>query len=286
MTKLTYNLSMSTTQTQTVLVPHPSHEPVVEGAIPITIVENGSLSSRDEKNVSLERSRIQRFSVILMICGITFSGSVANGLVTVCLPVITKDLHLPPSLAFWPASVGSLTTASTLLLAGSVADVLGPRWVDLVGCLGMAAFMIGAGFSQTGTELVVMRAMQGVSVSLHLASSISIITKVLPQGRGRNMAFAFLGVSQPLGFSVGLVAGGLLADSVGWRVGWYMIGGLAGLLTAVAGWALPGTDENRGLQEIIHDLKTKVDWVGALLASAFMAMLCYLLAYVVRWSEK
>lgn len=272
-------MSATCTQTQAVLVPHPSHDPVVEGMLPITILENGSITSSSSEKSNLQRpSSVKRFSVVFMICGITFCGSVANGLVTVGLPHIAKDLALPPSLSFWPASVSSLTTASTLLLAGSVADVLGPRWVDLVGCFGIAAFMTGAGFCQTGTELVVMRAMQGIALSLHLASSISIITRVLPQGRSRNMTFSFLGVSQPLGFSLGLVVGGLLADSVGWRAGWYMNGGFALALSALGVWALPSGHENRGVKEIVHDLKTKVDWVGALLASGFMAMLCYLLA--------
>lgn len=71
------------------------------------------------------------------------------------------DLQLLPSLAFWPASVSGLATASTLRLAGSVADVVGPRWVDLVGCFASGALMIGSGASRKGTELVALRALQG-----------------------------------------------------------------------------------------------------------------------------
>jgi MFS family permease len=67
--------------------------------------------------------------------------SAINGLVVVGLPVITADLSLPPSLAFWPTSSTSLGTAATLLLAGSLADALGARAVDLVGCAITSAFI-------------------------------------------------------------------------------------------------------------------------------------------------
>lgn len=163
---------------------------------------------------------------MLQLCVVTLTACLINGLVIVGLPTITKDLQLPSSLSFWPSSVSNLATASTLLLAGSIADTVGPRWVELVGCLASGALMLGQGLSRTGEELVVMRALQGVGLALHLASSVSIITQILPQGRGRNLAFSCIGLSQPLGFSLGLVVGGILIDTIGWRAGWYIAGGI------------------------------------------------------------
>lgn len=206
--------------------------------------------------------------------------SIINGLVTVGLPTITKELQLPSSLSFWPVSVSGLATASTLLLAGSLADVVGPRWVDLVGTFVSGALMLGMGLAKEGTQLVAMRAIQGVGLALHLASAVGIATQVFPQGKGRNMAFACLGMAQPVGFCLGLVLGGVFVDTVGWRVGWYISGGAALFLSFIGLWALPGSPQPRNMENILHDLKYKVDWVGALLASAFMALLCYLLAYV------
>lgn len=269
---------MTSTQTQTVLVPNPSNEPVVEGMLPLTLLENTSLNSRDDVTLPVRASRLQKVTVVLMIAGITVTSSMVNGLVVVALPAITKDLSLPPSLALWPASASALATASTLLLAGSVADVLGPRWVDLAGCFASGALLIGSGLVQKGTELVALRALQGVALSLHLASSVAIVTQVLPQGRSRNVAFSVLGLSQPLGFSLGLVLGGILVDTIGWRAGWYLAGGGTLIFSVIGLWALPKSRTPRRLEDIMRDFKTKVDWVGAGLASAFMAMLCYLLA--------
>ncbi|KAL3465835.1 major facilitator superfamily domain-containing protein [Aspergillus heterothallicus] len=222
-------------------------------------------------------SRLRQVVVLSQLFAVTLTASVINGLVIVGLPTITKDLQLPSSLSFWPASVSNLATASTLLLAGSVADTVGPRWVELVGSFASGALMLGQGLSRTGQELVVLRALQGVGLAMHLASSISILTYLLPPGRSRNVAFSCIGLSQPLGFSLGLVIGGILADTIGWRAGWYLSGGITLFFSIVGLWALPQNRMARGAG-LMHNVRTNIDWVGAGLASAFMALLCYLLA--------
>ncbi|KAE8382732.1 major facilitator superfamily domain-containing protein [Aspergillus bertholletiae] len=242
-----------------------------------TVSSVPSVSSVDRQ--AIKRTRMQQIVVIVQLVGVTLTASLVNGLVTIALPTITKDLELPSSLAFWPSSVSSLATASTLLLAGSLADTIGPRWIELVGSFASGALMIGQGLAQNGEGLVVMRALQGVGLAFHLASSVSIITQLLPQGRGRNFAFSCIGLSQPLGFSLGLVVGGVLVDTIGWRAGWYIAGGITLFFAAIAVWTLP---RNKTVEDesLLHNMRTKIDWAGAFLASAFMALLCYLLAIV------
>lgn len=230
-------------------------------------------ASRDDR-----KSRLQQVVVITQLFAVTLTASVINGLVVVGLPTITADLQLPPSLSLWPSSVCSLATASTLLLSGLIADTIGPRWVELVGSLASGALMLGQGLSQTGIELVIMRAFQGVGLSMHLASSVSIVTQLLPPGKGRNLAFSCIGLSQPLGFSLGLVVGGILIDTIGWRAGWYIAAGITLFFAVVGLWSLPKSPVQRD-GHILRNVRTKIDWVGAGLASAFMALLCYLLAY-------
>ncbi|KAI5465294.1 major facilitator superfamily domain-containing protein [Mariannaea sp. PMI_226] len=269
---------MATTQTQTLVVtPGGDDAHFSDRAIPLSLL--GDAENETPRNTAGKKaSKLQQVLVTVQLSGVTFSSSVVNGLVIVGLPAITKDLQLPPSLAFWPASVSGLATASTLLLAGAVADVIGPRWVELVGCFTSGALMIGSGAARKGSELVAMRALQGVGVALHLASSVALVTQVLPQGKARNVAFSVLGLSQALGFSVGLVLGGIFVDTVGWRTGWFVSGGFTLLLCLIGLWALPRSRHNRKLSDVLQDFRTKVDWAGAILASASMTLLCYLLA--------
>ncbi|KAF7589037.1 hypothetical protein BBP40_004825 [Aspergillus hancockii] len=244
---------------------------------PLRLETTSVRSTEDVRQPKSRDSRLQQVVVIIQLFAVTLTASVINGLVTVGLPTITKELQLPSSLSFWPSSVSSLATASTLLLAGSIADTVGPRWVELGGSFASGALMIGQGLARSGEELVALRALQGVGLAFHLASSISIITQLLPPGRGRNLAFSCMGLSQPLGFSLGLVVGGVLIDTIGWRAGWYISGGITLFFAVVGLWAVPKSKAHQNAS-IIHNVRTQIDWIGAGLASAFMALLCYLLA--------
>lgn len=225
-------------------------------------------------------SQLRTGAFICHLSIISFVSCAANGLVVIGLPQITDELDLPPSLAFWPSSVGGLATAATLLLAGSVADVLGLRPMNLAGCFISGLLMIACGFVQSGEELVALRAAQGVGLAMHYSTSVALVTRFVSRGRGRNVAFACLGLSQPLGFSFGLVIGGVLVETIGWRVGWYVYGGSTLLLSVLGTWAIPSSDSSRHLGVLLQDMRSKVDWVGALLGSTFLALLSYYLLLV------
>jgi len=266
------------TQTETVLASRESTDHHA-ATIPLEVLETTlTVRSRMSQHYAPTYAPLQKVAVVLQLSGVNLCSSAINGLVVVGLPIITADLALPESLAFWPTSATSLGTAATLLLAGSIADAFGARTVDLVGCFITSVFMIGAAASKTGNQLVAMRAIQGVGVALHFSSSVALVTQAFPKGRGRNLAFACLGLSQPLGFSFGLVIGGVLIDAAGWRPAWYLYSGICICLFFVGLWALPHSPDRLSFRDRLVMCRTKIDWVGALLASAFMAILCYLLA--------
>lgn len=87
-------------------------------------------------------------------------------------------------------------------------------------------------------------------------------------------------MSQPFGFSVGLVLGGVLVDTVGWRVGFYLCGGFVLFLSIVGFFTLLYTQESRETRILWYQMSRKVNWIRAMIASAFMALFCYLLVYV------
>ncbi|KAJ5002539.1 hypothetical protein K4K48_013258 [Colletotrichum sp. SAR 10_66] len=226
-------------------------------------------------------SKARQATTTFQLSGLNFLSSAVNGIILVSLPTLVAELNLPEQLHVWPISVYGLAVGSTILPVGSLADAAGSRIVDLVGCFSMALLLLASGFVKSGEQLVAYRALQGVAMSMHLASSVSLVTQSIPKGRARNVAFSCLGLSQPLGFSVGLVLGGVLVDTVGWRVGFYLTGGLSLLLSFVGLWALPKSRDRRTASEVVHELKRKMDWIGSLLASGFMVCLSYFLALVV-----
>ncbi|ETN41508.1 uncharacterized protein HMPREF1541_03444 [Cyphellophora europaea CBS 101466] len=252
-----------------------------DDAIPLsdlnTVPDSGVFNTASPTKASKLRVTL----TILQPSLVNFFCSFSNGVITVGLPVIARSIDLPRSLYLWPASVGGLTTGSTLLLAGSVADMLGAKKVDLVGCLLLGIFTLACGFSQAGLQLVVFRALQGIALAMHLPSSVAIVANTVPRGRPRNIGFACLGLSQPLGFSVGLVASGVLIRDGGWRSAFYLPGAALLALAAAAFWGLPKVEPEQPAVEgvsIWKRLLTDIDWVGGLIASSGLAILAYILA--------
>ncbi|KAK2922557.1 Major facilitator superfamily [Fusarium oxysporum f. sp. vasinfectum] len=245
----------------------------------LTILDDGESSQALSTCAAAPLTLIRRTAVVFQLCGVNFATSVSSGLIVIGLPQLTSDLNIPQSLAFWPSSVQGLATASALLLSGAVADVLGPRSVNLSGCILNGVFMLSCGFIKSIQQLITMRALQGVAIAMHFSSSVALVADTQPRGQSRNISFACLGLSQLLGFTFGLVVGGVLVDTVGWRSGWYLYGGVTLLLSVVGLWSLPKS-EPLGFQNTFGDLISRVDWIGALLASVSMASLSYFLAVI------
>lgn len=86
--------------------------------------------------------------------------------------------------------MNSLTTGCLLILAGSIADVVGSRTVFLVGCFVQGVFVLACGLAKTGIQLIVFRSMQGIAVSMCLPTAVSIITTAFQHGRLRNLGLA------------------------------------------------------------------------------------------------
>jgi MFS family permease len=165
-----------------------------------------------------------------------------------------------------------LTCGCTLLLLGSIADAVGSRPMYLAGCLFQIAFTLACGLSQTSAQIIVFRGFGGIASSFLLPSAVSIVSESFPDGKQRNMAFALLGGSQPVGFALGLLLGGLLSN---WRWGFYLAASVSGVILALAFWALPQRKVKRS--DLWVHLKHKIDWVGIAIGSASVGLLSYAL---------
>ena len=170
-----------------------------------------------------------------------------------------------------------LTSGCSLLIAGSVADLVGTRIVYLIGCFLLAICVLACGLAKTGTQLIIFRGMQGIAVSFCLPTAVSILTEAFPNGRRRNTGFALLGAGQPLGFSLGLVFSGIFVDSIGWRSGYYVCAALFFLVLGAGFWGLPKDSKNRGVFAW-RRLFAEIDWLGAVVSSACIGIWSYLLA--------
>lgn len=255
--------------------PRPSQE--------ISSYSNRTSDTECSTSLSLTKpSTLRTFLTIFTPSFVGFIASFTNGIITVGLPSIARSIALERSLYLWPSSVYGLTSGAALLIAGSVADIVGARPVELVGILFLGVFTLACGFAQTGGQLVAFRALQGVALALHLPASVAIITGAVPSGRARNLGFACLGFSQPLGFAVGLVLSGVMIERAGWRSGFYLTGGCTLAVAVAALWTLPKlpSQNQDGMVVLWKKVGREIDWVGGMISSGGLAILAYVLAYV------
>ncbi|KAH6666413.1 integral membrane protein [Halenospora varia] len=244
--------------------------------------------SRDSTvtNKSAESISKWRASVIIGTVSLTsFINTMLAGVLVLSLPTIALELGLSQSLLLWPASVNTLASGCTFLLAGSTADIVGGRKIYLIGEFLLVITTIACGVSRTGIQLILFRASQGVAISLCLPSSVLLITKNIPNGVYRNTAFACLGAGQPLGFSVRLVLGGVFIDGVGWRYGYYIGAILTFVIFIISIFGIPLDDDSQTMSIIFRRMGAEIDWIGCALISTSLGMFSYVFSVLAASSS-
>lgn len=97
----------------------------------------------------------------------------------------------------------------------------------------------------------------------------------LPAARNVTWGSPVWGSGSRFGFSLGLVLGGVFVDTIGWRAGWYMSAGAIMLCVLVGVWTIPADSLMQAPS--LERLKADVDWIGAVVATACLALLAYVL---------
>lgn len=233
----------------------------------------GSSLEKDEKTT------LQSFLIITIITGVTFISVSGTGILTTALPRISTDINLDRDLIFWPASVYALSAGCTLLAFGSVADVVGSKRMWLIGSGASCPLILACGLARTGNQFIIFRALLGLFVAMCLPTSMSLVTASFPPGRKRNIAFAATGMGQPLGYALGLILGGVLASTIGWRWGFYITAILDAVLFVSSIFILPSDTDSKKLSKITwHNLAYNIDWIGVVILALAFGLLSYVLA--------
>lgn len=138
-------------------------------------------------------------------------------IVSVALPTIGRSFGAQPATLSWIVSATALTFAGFLVLGGRLTDVAGQRRA-LLG--GLALFGAGSLCSAAAPSigfLIGARALQGLGAAFLSPSSFSLINTLVPEGAPRHRALGVFGMMQGLSVIIGLVVGGFLTTSIGWR---------------------------------------------------------------------
>jgi EmrB/QacA subfamily drug resistance transporter len=180
-----------------------------------------------------------------------------NSIVFTGLPQIRSDMGFSETGLSWITNAYVLVFGGLLLLGARAGDLFGHRRMFLFSLIvfSLASLLVGAAPSQG--SLIGARALQGVGAAVLAPSALSLLTRSFPEGRARNRAMAAYSAVAGLGAAFGLVIGGLVADLISWRAGFFLNAPIGVVMMVLAVRFLPQTARRRG----------RFDVAGALLAT-------------------
>jgi MFS family permease len=161
-------------------------------------------------------SRTDRTALLAVLCGAIFLEGIDISMMGVALPSIRADLGLSTASLQWVVSAYVLGYGGFVLLGGRAADLLGRRRMFLAWLVVFIAFSGLGGLATEGWMLILARFVTGVAAAFLAPAGLSIITTSFAEGRVRDRAVLVYAGAAAGGFSLGMVAGGLLT-AAGWR---------------------------------------------------------------------
>ncbi|WP_418606832.1 MFS transporter [Georgenia sp. SUBG003] len=195
-----------------------------------------------------------------------------DSIVNIALPSIQRELgvaavHLP-----WLVNAYILAFGALLLLGGRVGDLWGRRRTLQVGIALFVVASLAGGLGQDAAMLIVARAVQGVGAALTAPNALALIATTFSDRRTRDAALSLYGAMSGLGIVIGLLLGGLLTSTLGWR--WvFFVNVPIGLLVLLGSRRLVTAERHSG----------RLGALGAILGTGGMVALVYA---ITRFAEE
>ncbi|WP_206306359.1 MFS transporter [Streptomyces humi] len=195
--------------------------------------------------------------ILAIICISYFMVILDNSIVFTGLPQIRLDMGFSETGLSWITNAYVLVFGGLLLLGARAGDLFGHRKVFLYSLVvfSLASLLVGA--AQSAWWLIAARALQGVGAAVLAPSALSLLTRSFAEGKARNRAMAAYSAVAGLGAAFGLVVGGLVADLISWRAGFFLNVPIGIVMMMLAVRFLPETELRGG----------RFDVAGALLAT-------------------
>ncbi|MFI5979947.1 MFS transporter [Streptomyces sp. NPDC051555] len=201
--------------------------------------------------------------VLFVLCAAQFMVALDFSVLNVALPVLGKDLGLGRSQLQWAVTAFALPSGGFLLLFGRIADLYGRKKLFLTGLVLFGLASLLATLAWDPASFLAGRALQGLGAALIVPTGMSLLTTTFPEGPLRAKALGISGTLLSLGFTVGMVLGGVMTDALGWRSTMGLLTVTALIVLGLAPRLLP---ESRTPERPRLDVPGAVTVTGGLLA--------------------
>ncbi|GHC51650.1 MFS transporter [Streptomyces cinnamoneus] len=201
--------------------------------------------------------------ILMVLCAAQFIVALDFSILNVALPALGDDLGMGQADLQWAVTAFALPSGGFLLFFGRLADLYGRRRLFLSGLALFTAASVLATLAWDPASLLAGRALQGLGAAMIVPTGMSLLTTTFTEGPQRERALGISGTLMSLGFTIGMVLGGVMTDSLGWRstMGLLAVAG-GGILLAAPGLLM----ESRRADRPRLDVPGAVTVTGGLLA--------------------
>ena len=127
------------------------------------------------------------------------------------------DLGFSQSGLAWVVNAYLIAFGGLLLLAGRLGDLISRRGIFLAGLGVFTVASLLCGLAQNGELLIAARFVQGVGGAMTSAVILGMIVTMFPEPREQAKAIGSFSFVASAGGSIGLLAGGVLTQSISWH---------------------------------------------------------------------
>lgn len=187
-----------------------------------------------------------------------------DSIVNIALPSIQRELDVAAVYLPWVVNAYILAFGALLLLGGRVGDIWGRRRTLQAGIGIFVIASLAGGLGWNVEMLIAARAAQGLGAALTAPNALALIATTFGDRKERDAALSLYAAMSGVGIVIGLLLGGVLTGTLGWR--WvFFINVPIGLLVLLGSRSLVGAGRQHG----------RLGVPGAVLGTGGMVALVY-----------
>ncbi|KAK8080770.1 hypothetical protein PG997_008588 [Apiospora hydei] len=201
-----------------------------------------------------------------------FMAAIESSIVTTALVPIAAAL-MDFQNANWVVAAYLITYTGFLIIFARISDLCGRKPTLIAAIIIFTVFSGACTAAQTMTQLIILRAFQGIGGAGLYSLAMSIVLEVTPP-KHIGLATGLFGPTFVLSNLLGPVLGGFLTTSLSWRLVFFINVPTGIILLCVLGWIFPANSEPLPLSRRTLYF---IDWPGMLLSLLGVITLIYAL---------
>jgi EmrB/QacA subfamily drug resistance transporter len=172
------------------------------------------LNTVNQADTQLDRNARNRLQISIAIAFSLLP--LLSSSLNVAFPSIGKEFAMNGVMLAWLNTSFLIPSVALLLPLSRIADIYGRKKFFTYGVIGFNITCILAAFPNSGTMLIIFRALQGFGGALCWSTGSAILASAFPVSE-RGKVFGINATAVFLGLTIGPLVGGLLTEHLGWR---------------------------------------------------------------------